>query len=145
VSTADARRLGGCAALAVVFFLVAVLTRGTEILVPDAPWALGASRYIILPVMFLLTALLVAVDRPHPGARRIPVREVAAALTVLAVIAVNYATPHRTAGGPRWKPTLEQARAHCASMPAGSSRKVTVPINPPVNWYVPIECAELHD
>jgi hypothetical protein len=116
------------------------------------PWALGASRYVYLPVMFLLTGLLAALDRPRGGARRPRLRELLAATLVLATIVAGYGAPHRSAGQPRWKPALAQARAACAARRPlgpitlyGRGRALTavVPIDPPTIWYVPVPCSKL--
>jgi hypothetical protein len=144
------------AALSVAFFLIPVISRGTELLVPDVPWALGASRYMYLPVMFLLTALVAAVDRADPergaGRRRSPVREIALALLVLTTIALDLRAPHRTEGDPRWGPAVEQAERACQTdRPAGGvtltgapgDRTAIIPTHRLGHWYVPIDCRRL--
>ena len=140
------------AALSVTFFLIPVISRGTELLVPDIPWALGASRYMYLPVMFLLTGLIAAVDRAAPRDGRSPWREIAVALLVLVPIALDYRAPHRTDGGPRWGPALEQAEQACASRrPVGpvtlagdpADPTAIIPTDRPAHWYVPIACSRL--
>ncbi len=143
--------LGGGAALSVAFFLIPVVNRGTDLLVPDVPWALGASRYMYLPVMFLLTGLIAAVD--FPAARgRLRALELAVAVAVVAVIVVNYRAPHRTSGEPRWGPAVEQARDACAARaPVGSIKLIgeapnltaIIPTHRLGHWYVPIACSKL--
>jgi hypothetical protein len=144
--------LAGCATLGIGFFLISVLTRGTRVLVPHSPWALASTRYFYLPVMFLLTGLLAAVDRSAPGGRRLPLRELAAAALVLAAMGANYRAPHRTSGQLAWKPPLAEARSACAGgRPVGaitmygSGARLTavVPIDPPTHWSVPIACTKL--
>jgi hypothetical protein len=144
--------LAGAATLAVGFFLISVLSRGTRVLVPHSPWALASTRYFYLPVMFLLTGLLAAVDRAAPGGRRLPLREVAVAALVLAVMAANFREPHRTSGQLRWKPPLAQARTACAARKpvgqitmygSGAGLTAVVPIDPPTQWSVPIACTKL--
>lgn len=141
-------------ALALTFFLIPVFSRGTELLVPDVPWALGASRYMYLPVMFLVTALVAAADRAGPGhpRRRSPAREIALALLVLVTVALDYRAPHRTEGEPRWGPALEQAERACAARrPVGAVTLAGDPGDPTAiipthrlgHWYVPIDCSDL--
>jgi hypothetical protein len=146
------------AALSVAYFLIPVVSRGTDLLVPDIPWALGASRYMYLPVMFLLTALVAALDRGDPeraerARRRSPVREIALALLVLTTVALDLRAPHRTEGDPRWGPVVEQARRACeADRPAGrvtltgapGDRTAILPTHRLGHWYVPIECGRLN-
>jgi hypothetical protein len=144
--------LAGGAILSVMFFLISVLGRGTLSLFPSKPWLLASTRYIYLPVMFLLTGLIVAADRREPGGRRFPAREVAVAVFVLATMMVSFRAPHRTEGGPRWKPTLAQARVACAAerptgiitlYGKGPTLTAVVPVDPPEAWYVPVPCAQL--
>jgi hypothetical protein len=139
--------------LSVAFFVISVLGRGTLSLFPSKPWLLASTRYIYLPVVFLLTGLLAAVDRRERVApRRFPAREVAAAAFVLATIVVSYRAPHLSQSGPRWKPSLARARLACAARRPiapitlyGQGAKLTavVPIDPPDEWAVPVPCSKL--
>lgn len=129
--------LCGGAVLAVVFFLIPPLRRGTTDFFPDVPWMTMASRYVYLPIMFLLTAFLAAADRD--GARR-RWREVVVAVLVLAVVAVNYRTPHRTEGGSRWGPELAKAERACAGK--RPDEPVAIQIFPR-EWHVHVKCERL--
>jgi hypothetical protein len=144
--------LAGGALLSVAFFLISALSRGTLSFFPSKPWLLGSTRYIYLPVLFLMAGLIVAVDRASPGGRRFPARELAVGGLVLATIVAGYRAPHRTAGGPRWKPALAQARSACAAgrplgiitlYGRGPTLTAVVPIDPPKGWYVPVPCEKL--
>lgn len=141
------------AVLSVAFFLISVLGRGTLVLYPSKPWLLASTRYIYLPVLFLLTAVVAAADRREPGGRRLPLRELALAAVVLGTIAVGYRAPHRSEGSPRWKPALAQARLACAARRprgaitlygSGSDLTAVVPIATPDEWAVPVSCSKLH-
>jgi hypothetical protein len=146
--------LAGGALLSVGFFLIPVVSRGTRSFFPRRPWELASTRYIYLPVLFLLTGLLAAVDRRNPGGGwRLRALEVGVAVLVLATMVVSYRAPHRTAGQPRWKPMLAQARLACAAgrtrgpitvYGRGSRLTAVVPVDPPVGWYVPVTCSRLH-
>jgi hypothetical protein len=96
-----------------------------------------SSRYVYLPIMFLLTAFLAAFDRDGP---RLRWREVAVAAIVLAVVAVNYRTPHRGEGGLRWKPELAKAERACARKRADEPVSIRIV---PQDWDVVIECGRL--
>jgi hypothetical protein len=144
--------VGACAALSVAYFTISVVGRGTLVLYPSKPWLLASTRYIYLPVIFLLTAVLAVVDRREPGGRRLPWREVGVAALVLATIVASYRAPHRSAGSPRWKAALQQARLACAARRPrpgitlyGRGAKLTavVPIATPDEWYVPVSCSKL--
>jgi hypothetical protein len=142
-----------CATLSVAYFAISVLGRGTLVLYPSKPWLLASTRYIYLPVIFLLTAVVAAADRGEPGGRRLPLREAAVAVLVLGTIVVSYRAPHRSDGSPRWKPALAEARLACAARRPvgpitlyGPRRDLTavVPIATPDEWAVPVSCSKLH-
>jgi hypothetical protein len=144
--------VAGCAALSVGFFLLAGFARGTMIWDPDRPWILLGTRYVYLPVLFLLTALLAAVDRDRAAGGRPRARELVAAGLAVAVMAVGYAAPHRSSGELRWKPELAKARRACATRAdvspvtiarRGTGYTVFVPIDPRPRWAVEIGCAKL--
>ncbi len=128
--------LGGAAALSLVFFMIPMLTRGSEVLLPAGPWLGASSRYVYLPVIFLLTAFLAAFDRDGP---RLRWREVVVAVLVLAAVALNYRTTHRMDGEQRWTTELEKAERECAGKrpdePAG--------IQTGKDWHVEIDCGRL--
>jgi hypothetical protein len=128
-----------CALAAVAFFVIPLLLRGTEYAEPDDPAGLAGARYFYLPVIFLLTALLVALARA--AARREV--EIAVAAVVALVCAVNYPTLHTGSGGARWKAELEAARAECALLRPDQPRIVRVPIAPPGSWAVVVDCQDL--
>jgi hypothetical protein len=144
--------LGGCAALAVTFFLVSPIARGTLIFDPDRPWILIGTRYVYLPVLFLLTGLLAAVDRPGQNGWRPRTRELLAAAAAVAVMATGYAAPHRVEGDLRWRPVAAKAREACERgrpVPPiklyrkGSGLGVFVPIDPRPVWAMQIECRNI--
>jgi hypothetical protein len=129
--------LGGAASLSILFFMIPALSRGTHVFLPDEPWLGTSSRYVYLPIMFLLTAFLAAFDRDGPRLRR---REVVVAVLVLAVVAVNYRTPHRGEGGVRWKTELAKAKRACAGKSPDEPRSIRIV---PRDWDVVIECGRL--
>jgi hypothetical protein len=144
--------VAACATLAVAFFTISIVERGTLALYASKPWLLASTRYFYLPVLFVLTALVLALDRREPGGRRLPLRELAVAVLVVANIVASYRAPHRSEGSPRWKPALAQAGTACATgRPVGivtlygSGPKLTavVPIATPDEWAVPVGCSRL--
>lgn len=141
--------LGGCAALALTFFLVSPIARGTLIFDPDRPWHLIGTRYVYLPVLFLLIGLLAAVDRPAGNGGRPRARELVAGGLAVAVMATGYAAPHRVGGDLRWRPVAAKARRACERERPVPPIKlygvddglgVFVPIDPRPVWAMQIEC-----
>jgi hypothetical protein len=144
--------LAGCAGLSVVFFLVAPLTRGTRIWPLKEPWVLTGTRYLYLPVLFLLTGLFVALDRGERAGWRPRVPELAIAALAIASMAVGYAAPHRSSGDLRWKPVLARARLACAEARPVRPIKlygapprlgVFIPIDPQPRWWLQVGCSHL--
>ncbi|MEA2369322.1 MAG: hypothetical protein QOH38_2040 [Thermoleophilaceae bacterium] len=143
--------LAGGAALSVGFFAVAGFARGTSIWDSDRPWVLLGTRYVYLPVLFLLTALLAAVDRDAPGRWRPRALELVAAGLAVASMAVGYAAPHRSSGELRWRPVVAKARRACATgrpVPPVTLRRAGggtafLPIDPRPVWAVEVGCAKL--
>jgi hypothetical protein len=142
--------LAGGTALGVGFFVLSALTRGTWFLSDTRPWGLTGTRYVYLPVLFLLAGLLAAVDRSARG-EHMRAREVIVAAAVLASLAAGYAAPHRSSGGLRWKPVLAKARIACAAdrkippiQVSGPSfnRGALMPIDPGA-WGIRIGCSRL--
>ncbi|HKP89805.1 MAG TPA: glycosyltransferase 87 family protein [Thermoleophilaceae bacterium] len=145
--------VAAAALLSIAYFLISVLGRGTLVLYPSKPWLLASTRYVYLPVLFLLTAVVAAADRREPGGRRIPLREAAVAVLVLGTIVAGYRAPHRSEGSPRWKPALREARLACAARRprgtidlygSGADLTAVVPIATPEDWAVPVNCSKLH-
>lgn len=145
--------VAGCVLLSIGFFLVAPVARGTRIWPLSDPWILTGTRYVYLPVLFLLTALLATVDHPSGDARARPrARELVVAAAAAAVMATGYAAPHRSAGELRWKPVVAQARAACRSGRRVGQIKlygarprlgVFIPIDPVPRWSVQVECSRV--
>jgi hypothetical protein len=132
------RWLVGCAAaLSVVFFVIPALRRGSAVFVPAEPWLGASSRYVYLPVMFLLTALLAAFDRDGPRRRW---REVVVAVLVLAAVAVNYRAPSTTEGGASWKAELSKAERSCVGKAPHEPAQIKII---PRSWQVEIDCGRL--
>ncbi len=129
--------LAGAAALALTFFMIPALTRGSSVFVPDQPWLSASSRYVYLPVMFLLTALLALFDRDGPQLRW---REAVVAVLVLTAVAVNYRTPHRTEGGAHWKTELAKAERDCSGKRPDESVVIQIV---PHDWVVEVDCGRL--
>jgi hypothetical protein len=125
--------------LALVTFCVPVQLRGTEPL----ETGLSGSRYVFLPVMFLLTALAVGLDRYLAGARGGRTVVLVVATWLSTVLLVNYTVAHASRGGPRWRPELDRARVTCEQLPPNVPPEVDVHITPDPKyglWHARIGC-----
>jgi hypothetical protein len=122
-----------------LFFCVQLVGRGTSGIAPHASsFHLHHARYALLPFLFLVTALLVLIDR---APRRVWLRS-AAAVWLVALIAVNYRIgPNDRSTGPRWQPEVSAARAVC-ERPSQVVRILVAPA-PPEVWFARIRCDRL--
>lgn len=143
--------------LSLAFFLIPMFSRGTISLYPERPWLLASTRYIYLPVLFLVTALALAADRgarPPAGARRrrLPaIPELAFIALLVGTLATGYAAPHRSEGTPPWRPVVAQARAACeqkrnvglVTLYYNRGRIAVLPIVPFEHWRTLVSCSRL--
>ena len=99
------------------------------------------SRYTLVPILLLVVAIAVAVDRPHPawGARAQRVVRAGTAVAVVFAFGANFSFDNQRTRGPSWSGALAVATAQCAQSPSGA---VAVPIAPS-GWSVEIPCRRL--
>jgi hypothetical protein len=139
------------ATLSAAFFLIPAFSRGTQQFFPSHPWLLASTRYIYLPVLFLLTALALAADRGTRGRRRTAVPEIAFVALLMGTMATSYAAPHRTEGTQSWKTSVAQARTSCrqkhetglVTLYYNHGLIAVLPISPPEHWRAVISCSRL--
>jgi hypothetical protein len=145
--------VAGATMLSVAYFLLPVFSRGTQQLFPSHPWLLASTRYIYLPVLFLLTALVLAADRRTRETRRPGVRELVVGVLLVGTMATSYAAPPRTEGSPSWDGQVAQARAACAqkrqvglvTLYRNRGLIAVLTISPPAHWRAVIACSRLAD
>ncbi len=147
------------------FLAVPLTLRGTEDYLDGAGFVLNGSRYMVLPIWFLIVATLVVLDRPRQVRGEMNWRRVQCAfvLYVAALAVVNFSDTSVRTAGPGWHGQLDVAREQCARGqhvdPANPGVQgevlarvdqyrpdVLVPIAPNVEphpWVVPITCARL--
>jgi hypothetical protein len=96
---------------------------------------LGGSRYYIVPVFFLVTAIVVVADAS-------PNRWVAPSVVVAAAIILvsSFGVPTLRSHGPSWAAGIDQARLACRA--PGAPETVAIPISPP-GWFVVVPCTRL--
>jgi hypothetical protein len=137
--------------MSLAYFLIPVFSRGTAQLFVSHPWLLASTRYIYLPVLFLLTALALAADRGTRERRLPTIREAAFTVLVGATLVTGYAAPHRSEGTPPWRPVVAQARAACAqkrnfglvTLYRNRGLIAVLPIVPIEHWRVVLGCDRL--
>ena len=139
---------GGLVLASVVAFAVTVVLRGTETQTA-LRWTLesqpqSATRYIVLPALLLLLAVVVvtadAVGLARPGARRWIGAVAVAALLLPALLDLRTVTAR--SDGPSWADEVEQAHLRCL----GGSALVmldTPPRNHPTRWGALLPCDRL--
>lgn len=104
------------------YWTVPLAIRGAGGLLAREPLSLNGSRYTIVPVLFLLAALIHVFDRPrmaavaHDGQRlpeRLDAPRTAAAGLLAAVVLLNFTGFNVRQDGPSWTSELADARARC--------------------------------
>jgi hypothetical protein len=142
-----------------VFFAVPLLIRGTSIYLHRAHLTLEGSRYMLVPALLLICALLVAAFRPGTG------RAVRGVATVVlgTVLVLSFRTGSIRTQGPEWRPGLAAAKQRCVdhggdSVGSGRSARnpwgtrvqagqVLIPTAPGLptlsTWNVVIDCSRL--
>ncbi len=155
------------AGYSVLLFVVPLLLRGTSIYLDRRRIRLDGSRYMIVPALLLVVALVLAVDRPGEHARpsRPPVLRPVLILLVGVLLAVNYSVHSVRAAGPGWGQTVAAAQQRClrsAGQPgdvgASTNSRWATPVGPgqallPVapmvrgsrvsQWNVVVDCRRL--
>jgi hypothetical protein len=166
---AKARRAGRvflavCLALSVLYIVIPLMLRGTENFLDRAEFNLNGSRYTLLPILFLTTAVLYILDRRDPRVSPETWRSVQIGFTAFAgaLILVNFSIGTTRTAGPRWDDALAAARQQCREgryykpgdpyqvgaystkqLPYGDVRIPVAPNIQPVSFGVAISCERL--
>ena len=82
---------------------------------PSATGRLSASRYFILPVLFLLVAFLLAVDVliTAPASRKRTAALVGIGIWLALLAIANYSFTNGRSAGPEWRSSLRTAKERC--------------------------------
>jgi hypothetical protein len=131
-----------CVLEGLLFFTAPFAVRGIgPIWPPDDHVSLGASRYFILPALFLLTALGVGLDdKWSAGTAIAPVWRACLGAWFVVLLATNYSFTNGRSLGPDWQTALAQARASCKS---GRARQVAIVVSPGPPWAVNLDCRDV--
>jgi hypothetical protein len=127
------------------FFAIYVVPLGTRYLWPHEPFYLSGNRYVQIPMLFLILAVLMILGgrSAELGAAARAVRDGVLLLLSLVVI-VNFAPAVIRSAGPSWSGEVAAARAHCRAHPDGSVEIQTAPhFSDPNIWTVPMTCRQL--
>jgi len=154
-----------CVGYSCAFLAVPLTLRGTGDYLDGAAFNLNGSRYMVLPIWFLVVATLVVLDRRRQFGSEMTWRKVQCAfvLYLAALALVNFSDTSVRTLGPGWREQLDIAREQCARGqrsdlaapgPGGEvlarinqyRPDILVPIAPNVElhpWVVPVTCASL--
>jgi hypothetical protein len=124
---------GMLAVTALVVFVVPVWLRGTAgMRLIEGQSSPGGARYVVVPLLMLVTAGCILADRLSPVVRRLIVAQTAL------VIVFNFYASNPRSGGPSWTDSVATATAQCQTQVASTD----LPISPP-SWAIPVSCASI--
>jgi hypothetical protein len=119
-------------AYSVAFFVLPVAIRGTDHVAPvGEAVSYAGSRYVVVPVLLLMSMALVIFGTRDSRVARFPWRVIQAGLLIGlgAVVLTNYPADNLRSLGPSWSTELVQARTACAGEPGGYAR---IKVSPPM-------------
>lgn len=126
-----------------VIFLVTHLFRWSDAMRLGAQWSeLGASRYLVVPSLLLITAVVLVLDERDPRVSpRTWSRLVGVVVVWAAVVAASsYAAINVRELGPRWSQSVERATSECLADPL--QREAVIEVAPP-GWSIAVDCSRL--
>jgi hypothetical protein len=94
-----------------VFLAVPLLIRGTAIYLDQTRPTLNGSRYMLVPVLTLATAVLIGL---FSGRLRSPVPAVLTTIVVVVVVVASYRMESSRSDGPAWSSGVRAAEQRCA-------------------------------
>lgn len=103
-----------------LFLGVPLMVRGTEGFLDQDPFSLNGSRYTVVPILFLVVAVLLVLDRADP---RVPpttwgVLQSSFVLLTLALVVMNYSDVSVRSPAPSWRASVSAARGRCLTKTA---------------------------
>jgi hypothetical protein len=134
-----------CAATSIALFVLPMGLRWEPSIVPvrGADALGGGWRYVVGPVLLLISMMLVLADQALRRGRTLA--DVAA--VGVAVLAFTWGpgnlTHNERSGGPTWRAGLVEARKQCAGRTTGRAGVVIPPRSPAHPWLVQISCRRL--
>jgi hypothetical protein len=98
--------------------------------------SLEGNRYMVVPMLFLLTSTLVVLFPPGAASRGLVIARWTFVVLMVGLVTTHFFTPNPRSHGPRWSSSLTAAREACRAEPADEAR---VPITPR-GWFVTASC-----
>lgn len=125
----------------VLLFAVGHWVQGAED-VAVGVWGLPAARYLIVPTLALLCALMLVLDDrdPRVGKRRWSAVRSGVLVWYVAVVAMSLSVSNGREGGPSWQDALAEARAACPTADGTAILQIT-----PQTWVIRINCRAIGD
>ncbi len=99
-----------------LFLAVPLTLRGTEHLLDREGFSLNGSRYMVVPILFLVVVFLLVLDRRDPRVAGTSWRDIQGAFVIytVTIVLLNYSNPSVRTQAPSWQATLAAARRACA-------------------------------
>jgi hypothetical protein len=152
--------IGGSLLFSFVLLAAPLVVRGTEGFLNRDAFNLNGSRYFLVPILFVTTAILKVVDAQVRHDRTVAAGDRRSWRTVQYVVTIagaglmltNFTAFNVRGGGPFWATSLAQARKECQGAPSRGGRRVRppasvrVPVAPPVDpppFAVTLKCERL--
>jgi hypothetical protein len=98
--------------------------------------SLDGNRYMVAPMLFLLTSTLVVLFPSGTASRGLVVARWTFVVLMVGLVSTHFSTPNPRSHGPRWSSGLTAAREACR---AALTHKARVPITPR-GWFVTAPC-----
>jgi hypothetical protein len=125
--------VGQCFAYSVLYLAVPCMLRGTANFLDRSIYSLNGSRYMPLPILFLVALVVAVLDRRDPKVSAGNWRRIqwAAALWAAFLVLNNYSIVTTRSPGPSWKHNLGEARLKCmGKLPDERTAAVGGPVHP---------------
>ncbi|MGQ0679049.1 MAG: hypothetical protein ACT4OM_05230 [Actinomycetota bacterium] len=128
-----------CLILAMSVFGLTVAVRGSNAVdTVGQQIALLGNRYVVLPMLFLVTIVVIAVDRWAGSTGRRRTQACFSALLLL-VFSASFRVTNLRSGGPSWPESVEVARGKCLSGQE-TVRISEAPGGEAAGWFVELPC-----
>ncbi len=106
----------------VLVLCVPLMLRGTQFFLDKPIYSLNGSRYTVVPVMFLVGIVILALDQRDPRLSLASWRnvQIGGVAFVVGVLMTSFGVGAARSGGPDWKGKLAAARTECKARKAGA-------------------------
>jgi hypothetical protein len=125
--------IGQCFVYSVLYLTVPCMLRGTENFLNRSIYSLNGSRYMPLPILFLVAIVVAVLDRRDPKVSVAGWRKIQWAVGLWAAFLVlnNFSIVTTRSPGPPWDDNLYAARLKCeGKVPQETNASVSGPVHP---------------